>query len=354
MHKHESFLRNTMRTIPWKRVVATSFILGVGILVVCSTAFFLYLNRIATVPYVAPQSIATTRKPAETPTPAFPIGVDPKREIIRENPVVDAYFQTHISTRGGSGGHTSMFRKAFNKLAQMGWYQNMASLSTRILVIDSGERKEQIASHFGKILAWDTAMREEFLTLIENAEPALREGKFIPGNYTVARGATPTEVATLINEKFKTEVAKRYPPEIDAIVPLDDALTIASLLEREAYDFEDMRHISGVIWNRLFADMKLQIDATLQYAKGSDPQEPWWPRVRPSDKYINSPYNTYKNAGLPPAPIANPSLDAILAALNPKETDCMYYFHDKHGGFHCSATYKEHVAGLKEYYGRGK
>jgi UPF0755 protein len=100
--------------------------------------------------------------------------------------------------------------------------------------------------------------------------------------------------------------------------------------------------------------MRLQIDATLQYAKGSNPQHVWWPKVTPSDKYIASAYNTYKNEGLPPAPIANPSMEAIIAALNPKKTDCMYYFHDKKAGFHCTKTYEEHVALLKEYYGKGK
>ena len=100
--------------------------------------------------------------------------------------------------------------------------------------------------------------------------------------------------------------------------------------------------------------MRLQIDATLQYAKGSKPSEPWWPGVRPADKFIASVYNTYENSGLPPAPIANPSLDAILAALNPTKTDCMYYFHDRQAEFHCSPTYEEHVELLKQYYGQGK
>ncbi len=170
----------------------------------------------------------------------------------------------------------------------------------------------------------------------------------------MARKAAPDVVIPLITDRFKNEVLSRYGSDVEDIVPLNEALTIASLLEREAYDFEDMRLIAGVIWNRLFIDMNLQIDATLQYAKGSEPTEPWWPRVVPSDKYIASVYNNYKNSGLPPAPIANPSLDSILAALNPRKTDCMYYFHDRHAGFHCAKTYAEHVTLLKQYYGQGK
>ena len=77
----------------------------------------------------------------------------------------------------------------------------------------------------------------------------------------------------------------------------------------------------------------------------------WWPNVLPADKYIKSPYNTYMYKGLPPSPIANPSVAAILAALNPVKTDCLYYFNDREGNFHCSSTYAEHVKLLKKYYG---
>ena len=112
-----------------------------------------------------------------------------------------------------------------------------------------------------------------------------------------------------------------------------------------------MRYISGVIWNRLFIDMPLQIDATLQYARGTPGNNrTWWPVPVPRDKYIDSPYNTYQNIGLPPEPISNPSVDAIIAALNPRATDCLFYFHDTHGNFHCTATYEEHVELLREYY----
>jgi UPF0755 protein len=100
--------------------------------------------------------------------------------------------------------------------------------------------------------------------------------------------------------------------------------------------------------------MNLQIDATLQYAKGAKSKKTWWPKPIPSDKFIDSPYNTYQNSGLPPTPIANPSVDTVLAALNPRETECLYYFHDDESVFHCTKTYEEHVALLKQYYGRGK
>lgn len=284
----------------------------------------------------------------------FPVSVDPVREVIVENPEVEEYFDEHIAGSNGTARHVSWIGKAIGKLALMDWYQNLASASSRLLVILPGERKEEVGAHFAKILGWSADEREAFIRTIAEAEPALGEGKYAPGRYIVVKGAGPEEVAELVLTRFSEEVLTRYTPSTDAVVPIEHALTIASLLEREAYDFEDMRLIAGVIWNRLFIDMNLQIDATLQYAKGSRPQEPWWPKVLPRDKYIESPYNTYENPGLPPAPIANPSVEAILAALNPKKTDCLYYFHDRNAGFHCAPTYEEHVALLKEYYGRGK
>ncbi len=286
---------------------------------------------------------------------SFPVSVNPLGKEITEDPALADFVGEHISpTDQKLSMNTNWFSRAVGKLALMGWYQNLASLSSRILVVEPGERKEQVSDHFGKILGWDAEEKNEFLGLIQTATPVLAEGKLFPGTYSVNRGATPAEVAPLVLARFNTEILERYPSDIEEVVPLSDALTIASLLEREARDFDDMRHISGVIWNRLFTDMRLQIDATLQYAKGSKPNQPWWPRVLPSDKYIASAYNTYKNEGLPPAPIANASLEAMTAALNPVKTDCMYYFHDKKGGFHCSVNYEDHVASLKQYYGRGK
>jgi UPF0755 protein len=115
-----------------------------------------------------------------------------------------------------------------------------------------------------------------------------------------------------------------------------------------------MREVSGVIWNRLFIDMPLQLDATLQYVRGSRPSEQrWWPAVKPADKFLSSPYNTYEHDGLPPGPIANVSPEAILAALNPAITDCLYYFHTAQGGYHCSESYEQHVQKLQALYGRG-
>ena len=286
-------------------------------------------------------------------TSPFPVSVDPENQTIAEKDLLNDHDYESLAVfpieeYGWKAKITAFFSKRE-------WYQNLASPVSRIIVIWPGERKEEIAKNTGDILRWNGAEREEFLGLIRDTKPILAEGKFYPGQYVAHKDATPEEVALLINEKFAADVLTRYTKEVEAIVPLEEALIIASLLEREASDFENMREVSGVIWNRLFIDMPLQLDATLQYVRGGKVSEKqWWPNPRPADKYLKSPFNTYANKGLPPSAISNPSAAAIIAALNPYPTDCIFYFHDKKQGYHCSVTYEEHVRKLKQQYGRGK
>jgi UPF0755 protein len=126
------------------------------------------------------------------------------------------------------------------------------------------------------------------------------------------------------------------------------AIKIASLVQREAAGESDMPLIAGIIWNRLLQGMPLAIDATIQYAKGGTDDDYWTPLVK-GDTKMDSLYNTYLHKGLPPTPIANPGLPAILAVLNPAKTDCLYYLHDSSGTIHCAATYAEHQKNIEKY-----
>ena len=303
--------------------------------------------------------ILATSDPIETNTidqaeviSAFPVSVNPKTKTITDSPAADIYIETKVASN-----HTNyktpagFFALLQSKLASLSLYQHLATPVSRTLIINSGERSEEITENFAGILKWTGTEQADFIARMTAETPTSQNGKMYPGKYTVSNTATPEDIARIVADRFNAEVRTRYTGDVESIVPLTDALTIASLLEREAYDFEDMRYISGVIWNRLFIDMRLQIDATLQYVRGAKKNEPWWPVPVPADKYLKSPFNTYQNAGLPPEPIANPSIDAIIAALNPRETDCLFYFHDTDGTFYCSKTYEEHVAGLRKVFG---
>lgn len=289
---------------------------------------------------------------AEIESGPFPVSVDPATKTMNQ---VDLLQSNGSESFAFESAQTGWKAKIAGLFSHKGWYQNLASPISRILVIGAGERKEEVTKNFGDILGWSTSERMTFQNAISDAEPLLADGKFYPGQYVAHRGATPEEVALMVQEKFNSDIGSRYTAEVEAKVPLKDALIVASLLEREASDFENMREVSGVIWNRIFSDMPLQLDATLQYVKGGRASEKkWWPVPKPADKYLKSPYNTYANKGLPPAPIANPSSAAVLAALNPIATECVFYFHDNKSRYHCSKTYEEHVRKLKAVFGQGK
>lgn len=238
-------------------------------------------------------------------------------------------------------------------LEQSPTYASLASPSGRYVKIIEGFRREEVADSLAKQLGWSDTERDTFLKNSKHLEPVIREGRYQPGIYFLPAGASYKDIREMVAEKFRTDVEERYSKELAKDVPLETALKVAAIIQREAGRRDEMRYISGIIWNRIFREMNLQIDATLQYAKGSE-ENGWWPQVVPDDKYLNSPFNTYQNKGLTPMPIANPSVAAIAAALNPRKTECLFYFHDRRGRFHCSKTYEGHVTKLKSIYGRGK
>lgn len=121
-------------------------------------------------------------------------------------------------------------------------------------------------------------------------------------------------------------------------------LILASLLEKEVQTENDMKVVSGVLQNRLRLGMALQIDATLAYITGKQTKE-----LTNADKQINSIFNTYKYKGLPPAPIANPGLKAINSALNPTQTDYLYYLSAKDGKTVFAKTLEEHNENRDKY-----
>ena len=290
----------------------------------------------------------------------FPVTVNPKDKIIVENALVNEFLESGNSPLQASAWNVrnvfgSVFEWVAMAIADSALYQNIASADGRLVNITAGMRKEQVAGAFAKALGWNAKQKKEFLTASPYSSLPLYEGSFFHDIYLVERGASPLTAQALVNERFSKNILSRYGTTTAQIVPLNQALTIASLIEREAGGADDMRIISGIIWNRLFINMNLQIDATLQYAKANtSATNVWWPTPLPADRFRKSPYNTYLNKGLPPTPIASPSVASVLAALNPKNTSCLFYFHDASGGFHCSDTYKEHVSLLKKYYGRGK
>lgn len=234
-------------------------------------------------------------------------------------------------------------------LADISFYENLANPSIRIVKIGEGLRKEQIAKTISDKLNWS----EKDIQKFENAKLAVNienpEGYYFPKSYMLLKDADPDTVSQTMFSEFQKETNKIIKGKNSKVINQDTAVKVASIIQRESGGKSDMRLISGIIWNRIFKGMKLQMDATLQYAKGNE-EDGWWPTVEPEDKNIDSPYNTYKYFSLPPSPIASPGISALDAAYNPLKTDCLYYIHDKKGKIHCSPTYEGHKRNIEKYY----
>ncbi len=226
--------------------------------------------------------------------------------------------------------------------------QNFANPSIKAVKIDPGMRREEVADRFAKAFGWTELEKNEFVRIHTLANNNIPEGYYFPSTYILPLHVSPYEASQKIVEKFNEKILNNQSKLKNSVINLDTAIKIASIIEREAGSKQDMRIISGVIWNRVFQGMALEMDATLQYAKATP--EKWWPRVASEDKYLKSPYNTYKNKGFPPTAISNPSEDAIWAALNPAKTDTIFYIHDDNGNIHTARTYSEHLYNINRYF----
>jgi UPF0755 protein len=228
-------------------------------------------------------------------------------------------------------------------------FRSLADPSLRYVKIEPGMRKQEIADAVGDSLGWDTVEKRELVNVNLDMNVDDLEGKYFPGTYLFPLNADPKQVGKEMTDNYQKEIdalAKKYPK---STVNYDTALEIASIIQREAAGKQDMRLISGVIWNRIFKGMPLSMDATVQYARGKT-EGGWWAPIKASDiRTIDSPYNTYKNDGLPPTPISNPGADAIEAALNPQKTSCLFYIHDSNRQIHCSATYAGQESNIDTY-----
>jgi UPF0755 protein len=208
-----------------------------------------------------------------------------------------------------------------------------------------GWRVEEIADAFDQpdLPEFD---KEEFLELAKD-----EEGYLFPDTYLLPRQASATMVHDLLRRTFDKKISQDLADQIESSgKELKDIVIMASLIQREAKGATQMKMVSGVLWNRIDGGIGLNVDATLQYIRGYDPiEQTWWAPPRVSDKQSTSTYNTYKYAGLPPRPIANPGADAIEAAADPTITDNLYYLHDSRGGIHYARTLDEHNRNVQMY-----
>ena len=175
------------------------------------------------------------------------------------------------------------------------------------------------------------------------------EGFLSPASYQVKEQASNQDIYCMFTDRFFRELPENFLSEINERgLNLNEAVTLASMIEKEMVNAGEAQRIAGVFYNRLSVDMPLQSDPTVQYAVASERGGPeWWStEITKQDLKIDSPYNTYLNNGLPPAPICNPSTAALQAVIDPEMHDFLYFRAacDNSGQHVFSETYEAHLA----------
>jgi len=171
-----------------------------------------------------------------------------------------------------------------------------------------------------------------------------KEGYLFPDTYLFLPNATAQDVLEELEHNFYEKLRGLEERIGEFGRPIHEVVTMASLLEKEARDHRERREIAGVLWHRMEIGMPLQVDAVFGFIERTDTFSPLY-----SDLEVESPYNTYKNLGLPPGPIGSPSLSALEAAVTPTETDALFYLHGRDGILRLAKTYDEHLVNRWRY-----
>ncbi len=174
------------------------------------------------------------------------------------------------------------------------------------VTIPEGYTNKDIASRFNRFKNFD---KDIFLRITQG-----NEGYLFPDTYFLTGQETEGDIIAKMEDNFKKKVGEVK----------QEIVIMASLLEKEAKTSEDKKIISGILWKRLDAGMLLQVDASLDY-------------------------DTYSYKGLPLAPICNPGLASIQAALNPQDSPYWYYLSDGNGNIHYAKTFEEHKINKEKY-----
>lgn len=273
--------------------------------------------------------------------------------LIRSAPAFEIYLAwTRLGTKLKAGYYDLSPAMSGQEMAE-----RIASgrVTTRKVTVPEGLRLAQVAE---RVAASGLATADGFLaaavpgTVAGKVDMPLPEGTLegylLPETYEFALGTTADDIVLRMVRELQDRFVK---PNAEAIgasaLSLHQIVTLASLVEREARVPEDRPKIAGVLINRLDRGMKLQCDATVQYALGEHKQ-----RLTFQDLKVDSPYNTYLHKGLPPGPIACPGLASLQAALHPARTDALFYVAKPDGSHVFSRTYEEHQAAIRKIRGQ--
>jgi UPF0755 protein len=205
------------------------------------------------------------------------------------------------------------------------------------ITIPEGSSSKDIARIIQKdIPKFDTA---GFLTQAKE-----HEGYLFPDTYFFYETVSPAEVIQELKLNFDAKMASIEKELATSTIPVKDLIIMASIVEREGISNEDRKIIAGILWKRLEVGMALQVDAAFYYLIGKPSSQ-----LTADDLKMDSPYNTYKYPGLPPGPISNPGLEAILDTLQSVKTPYWYYLTGKDGKMYYAKDIDGHVANIQNH-----
>lgn len=174
------------------------------------------------------------------------------------------------------------------------------------------------------------------------------EGYLFPDTYLLPRGETADRITRTLVERFKEAIGPDYAAQAEAAgLTVREAVTLASMIEKETAVPEERWRISRVFHNRLRGGMRLQCDPTVIYALEREGQEVG--RLTYADLEFDSPWNTYHVYGLPPGPICSPGHDSLDAAVHPKEGDDLYFVASPEGGHRFSSNLQSHLEAVRQW-----
>jgi UPF0755 protein len=302
-------------------------------LVLGGVAFFVQSKRVPPIDF-----------PVATPI-TIPAGTSVSKivKIFKENHVVQSELLLYTIlltkyTPKDVKASTYVFDKPYDvfaiaeKLAHGDFTSSLVRLTHR-----EGESVEDLAAFVHAVLP--DISEADFIT---KATPY--EGTLFPETYFLPPHFTAEDVIKTLHDKYESVMSGYRSAIASSNRTEGNTIVLASIVEREANSPESMAMVAGILEHRLAIHMPLQADATLEYALSKPLSE-----LTAADLDIESPYNSYKNKGLPPTAIGNPGKTAIEAVIHPTENDYLYYITDKDGVFHYAVTFEEHKKNIARY-----
>lgn len=231
------------------------------------------------------------------------------------------------------------------------------TFDTRITILE-GWRREEIADYLfeNSLLPEISNEGKSIFELRQEIIDKIKEGYFFPETYHLSKDSSLTELVAIAKELFDTQVdASMLTAYASQNLTLDEAVIVASIVEREAMTDESRTLVAGILLKRLENDWPLEADATVQYAMAdrdcvNTETCSWWAKdIYEEDLNIDSFFNTRKYPGLPPEAICNPSLSSLQAVASPTESEYWFYLTGSDGNMYYAKTLEEHNQNIANY-----